>query len=355
MDDIDALSATLGIPWETSKDIPFSAAPTFIGFIWDLCQLTVCLAPAKKTKYLAVIEVWSLSTIHTLQEVQSLYGKLLHTCLVFPAGRSRLTGLEAMLTVGRDRPFTPHHSPVSVREDMVWWSVLLGRDSISRRIPRPVVLRDIGAFSDASSGIGIAIIIEGRWRAWLLIPGWKTLNGKRDIGWAEAVGFKLLVKTLLSIYDPSQHYKIYGDNKGVIEGWWNGRSRNSAVNNIFRRLQDHLHSLDAAEHIHTEYIPSANNPADAPSRGEYGSESLLLPALELPPVLSQFLIDSQSELSATELRLFREGAYSASASKHITSTIEAASARRAYHADQLRELDLAFKQPSASGAEDTFL
>jgi len=36
MADIDVLSNKLGIPWEKTKDIPFSTAVLFIGFIWDL-------------------------------------------------------------------------------------------------------------------------------------------------------------------------------------------------------------------------------------------------------------------------------------------------------------------------------
>jgi len=341
MSDIDQFSSSLGIPWEYSKDVPFSATPTFIGFIWNLADLTVSLSPSKKTKYLSAIQDWLLSSQHVLQEVQSLYGKLLHACLVHPAGRSRLTGLETMLAVGRNRPFIPRHAPFSVRTDLAWWAAWLNGASTSRSIPRPVSLVDVGAFSDASSGVGIGIVIGDKWRAWRLIPGWKTLNGSRDIGWAEAVGFELLIRALFTIHNTTQHYKLYGDNKGVVEGWWNGRSRNHSVNEVFRRIQDYLASMDATELIHSEYVPSAKNPADAPSRGIYSSVSLLLPDIGLPTELASFLIDSQYELSATELRLYREGAYPSAAAKHITSTINAASARRNFHTERLREHDSA--------------
>jgi len=33
---IDNISNQLGIPWELSKDVPFTSQPTFIGLIWDL-------------------------------------------------------------------------------------------------------------------------------------------------------------------------------------------------------------------------------------------------------------------------------------------------------------------------------
>jgi len=73
----------------------------------------------------------------------------------------------------------------------------------------------------------------------------------------------------------------------------------------------------------------------------YGSISLLLPFLELPSELSRFLIDSESELSATELRLHREGAYSQSAAKHIASRIQTAAAQRVLHVEHLRDVELA--------------
>jgi len=84
--DIGRLSNLLGIPWETSKDIPFSTTPTFIGFIWDLDNPTISLIMNKITKYLNAIKVWSGSSQHVLQEVQSFYGKLLHACLIYPTG-----------------------------------------------------------------------------------------------------------------------------------------------------------------------------------------------------------------------------------------------------------------------------
>jgi len=55
MANIDKISSALGIPWHTSKDLPFSFHPMFISLIWDLCQLAVELTLAKKEKYLTAI------------------------------------------------------------------------------------------------------------------------------------------------------------------------------------------------------------------------------------------------------------------------------------------------------------
>ena len=53
--DIDHVSGFLGIPWESSKDIPFIDSTTFIGFVWDLTSHTVTLTEAKQQKYLTTI------------------------------------------------------------------------------------------------------------------------------------------------------------------------------------------------------------------------------------------------------------------------------------------------------------
>ena len=96
-DNIDQISDQLGIPWDCSKDQPFSHAMTYIGFIWDLASLQVSLSLSKKAKYAIVIMEWKTWATHILNNVKTLYGKLLHACLVIP-GRWTFTSLEAMLT-----------------------------------------------------------------------------------------------------------------------------------------------------------------------------------------------------------------------------------------------------------------
>jgi hypothetical protein len=85
-EDIDWLSKILGIPWELVKDILFASHAPFIGFHWDIEACSVSIPQKKKEKYLAAIREWETWPQHTLQEVQELYGKLLHASLVLPAG-----------------------------------------------------------------------------------------------------------------------------------------------------------------------------------------------------------------------------------------------------------------------------
>jgi len=205
--DIDKLSKILGIPWEPAKDIFFSSRAPFIGFLWDLATRTVSIPESKKKKYLAAIQEWEARSTHTLLEVQQLYGKLLHASLVLPAGRAYLVSLESMLAIFNNHPYMPHHAPKSTNGDLRWWKSHLAQPSISRSIPGPIEVTDPSAYSDASSGTGVAIWINGRWRAWILLPGWKGED--RDIGWAEAVGMELLITTLLTHCPEGTCFKVY--------------------------------------------------------------------------------------------------------------------------------------------------
>jgi len=289
---INNLSETLGIPWEVSKSIPFGSVVPYLSFIWDLDARTVAIPEEKKIKYLNVIEEWKKKPTHALAEVQGLYGKLLHISLVIPAGRAYLTSLEAMLSGFNNSPFVPHTPPRNTPDDLKWWTKRLSSPSLSRNIPGPVPLTDLDAFSDASSGFGIGITIGNKWRAWCLLPGWKA-DG-RDIGWAEAVRFELLTRFVLSSSSSSTHFKVYGDNKGVVEGWWKGRSRNRQTNTVFRRVHSILEDRECT--IHTRYVPSKENPADKPSRGIYPHPAHLLPNLPIPTELLDLITDFDSEL-----------------------------------------------------------
>jgi hypothetical protein len=264
-----------------------------------------------------VIHKWRKRPTHVLQDVQQLYGKLLHACTAVPHGKAYLTSLEEMLSYCGAKPFMLHRPGKHVAEDLEWWSLLLQSGGVKRTIYPALALTNPLAFSDTSSGIGIAIVIGNHWRAWRLIPGWQTTNGKRDIGWAEAVGFELLIYTLATLSDTSRNFLVHGDNTGIVEGWWKRRHRNRAVNSVFKRINQFISSLSRRLEITTTYVASAANPADDPSRGIYGSSQLLLPPVRLPDELNEFIIDSTAPLSPTELRQLRAGKYSAPAAKFI--------------------------------------
>ena len=264
---------------------------------------TVSVLPSKQLKYKEAIQEWRSRRTHTLEEVRKLYGKLLHTCLVIPDGRAYLTSLEAMLGSFGNRPFTPHHAPRDTATDLDWWLQTLSSPNLTRAIPGPHPVTDCSAFSDASSGIGIGIVIQGRWRAWRLVPGWNQEG--RDIGWAEAIGFELLVRTLLTASNHGCCYKVYGDNRGVVEGLWKGRSKNKSVNTVFKRIHN-LSTLHRCSFV-TRYVPSDENPADGPSRAVFPPRQLLLPPVQIPHELHALIIDYDAEPIPSQRQLQVQG------------------------------------------------
>ncbi|KAF8624454.1 hypothetical protein AX15_005866 [Amanita polypyramis BW_CC] len=247
MDDIDEYSAYLGIPWQRSKDLPFSTTTTYLGFIWDLNARTVALSDSKKDKYSNALNEWRERRTHTLNELEQLHGKLLHASLVIPQGRAYITGLEAMFPMFHNELFKPRTPPRAVKHDLVWWaSHLLSTPPLP--IPSKEEFSDVEAFSDASN-TGIAITIGPLWRAWALDPSWRA-DG-RDIGWAEAIAFEILIHTVTQRFPSLKRLRFFCDNRGVVEGWWKGDSttwsgawESRSAPNMSRRLitqqMDHL-------------------------------------------------------------------------------------------------------------------
>ena len=285
--DIDELSSLLGIKWQSTKTIPFGDEVPYLGFRWNLRTQMVHLPEEKKAKYLVAIAEWKEKRTHNLLETQRLHGKLQHAALVIPAGRAYLTNMEAMLASFNNSPFLPHTPPRGTPDDVAWWQRQLRRTNVSIPIPRPCPLVEHRAFSDASSGFGVAITVGARWRAWRWAPGWRSQG--RDIQWAEAIGFELLTICVFALSRKGDHVVVYGDNRGVVEGWWKRCSANRPTNHVFRRILQLSEDCDRT--VHTRYVPSAQNPADAPSRGTYPSRSLLLDSVTVPSEARPFLID----------------------------------------------------------------
>jgi hypothetical protein len=137
----------LGIPWEASKDIPFSPVVPFIGFEWNLTKKVVSLPSAKKYKYLRAISEWKTSHTH---EVHKLYGKLLYTCHIAPRGCTYLTNFKKMMAIFGNHLFVPRYPPKSLLEDLSWWESTLRQPSLTREIPGICPITNVKGSSDAS-------------------------------------------------------------------------------------------------------------------------------------------------------------------------------------------------------------
>jgi hypothetical protein len=127
---------------------------------------------------------------------------------------------------------------------------------------------------------------------------------------------------------------------GVIEGWWKSRHRNRAVNHVFRRIHEFIFNLPNRFEIHTTYIASAANPADGPSRGIYNAQHLLLPPVDIPESIREFIIDATEPLSPTELRRLHNGDYTPPAAKFINHLLTKEQAAERAKDERAREEDI---------------
>jgi hypothetical protein len=302
MQDIDDFSAELGVPWSHEKTLAFAPKNQYHGMVWNIPKRTVGLEEETRIRYLESLQEWQRSNTHVLAEAERLAGRLQFVCYIIPMGRPyiaslyRFVGLYGIKTsTGKpqhapEKPLTPERGQCP--EEIRWWIATLSSPNIERPIPRPVKVIDIHAFSDASSTIGIGVVIGDLWAAFKLLPGWHgNTQYSRDIGWAEAVGFELACRYVFDILRLGTHVRFWCDNAGVVEGWWKGRSRNIAVNDVFKRLMRFLDQRSVT--AHTRYIESARNPADGPSRFDFSKleANHQLPRIPIPSDIQPFVVD----------------------------------------------------------------
>ena len=125
---------------------------------------------------------------------------------------------------------------------------------------------------------------------------WKTKG--RDIRWVEVVGFELRACSLITVSKPGEHFRVFGDNHRVVEGWWKGRSHNKEMNHVFQQI----HNISATYQciFITCYVTSKENPADGPSHGIYLTFTSLPPIIPIPKELQQFIVDCNCKSFSSE-------------------------------------------------------
>jgi hypothetical protein len=181
LEHVDTISERLGIPWERSKDQPFGSSFTYLGFLWDINNKLVSLTERKQEKYCQAIKDWNQSARHTLKETEKLHGKLLHTTHIIPKGCAYLFGLERLMATQRDKPhvpLTPPKGPLRARLVAPFPLIPISPPSI----PAPTQVTDVDAFSDASSGTGIAFLVGQKWKVVEATPRSGNQTGETSHG-----------------------------------------------------------------------------------------------------------------------------------------------------------------------------
>jgi hypothetical protein len=148
-------------------------------------------------------------------------------------------------------------------DTLVWWERLLLQPSFVRKLLPLGKLRDFGIYVDASTSWGVGVVIGERWYAIPLCKKWKRKG--IDICWLEAVALELCFLFLEQLAFKDIYVLVRSDNKGAIGALTKERSPNLDINLCARRS----FAVKAGCGITTKiiYVASADNVADAPSRG----------------------------------------------------------------------------------------
>jgi hypothetical protein len=273
---IFSIAKELGWPWSIKKHLPFAHSFPYIGFIWDLDNKTVEIPVAKCLKFIARLEPWVTGNSVSKHECDRIIGSLNHCTNVLKDGRSHLPSFYKFSSSFSTAAsaFTRHRIPRDIVDDVLWWRRQLSIVPCLTRIICPPPPLPSQVFVDASTSWGIGFILDGKWLAWKLLPGWQSEG--RDIGWAEMVAVELAIRVLICAGFRDCHVMLRSDNQGVVGALAGGRSRNSEQNAIVRRIVSLFR--DANIWISTTWISTHDNPADGPSRGTFPPLTDLFPS-----------------------------------------------------------------------------
>lgn len=172
----------VGFPFKESKTRPFSSLPRYIGFDWSIPDRTVHIPLEKRLKYKTRVDAILATGRASLKEMECTHGSLIHCALVSIEGRSHLPTLSsftASFSYLRNPAFAIRKIPSGVAADLTWWSVALTTD-IHRSFAPPPPPVDLDFWTDASTSVGIGVIVDREWDGWALRHGWKSEG--RDIG-----------------------------------------------------------------------------------------------------------------------------------------------------------------------------
>jgi hypothetical protein len=255
-------------PWNLVKTgYEFLTQVIYLGFLWDFQLRRVSLPEIKRLKFLArvrnAVQIMDSSGFFSLTDLQELHGSLCHLCFVIMDGASRIAVFSNAMSGFKGNNFIKRKLSNTAYKALVWWHGKLSDASIYRQLRPLGVLRDFGIYVDASTSWGVAVVIGKRWFAWQLAPDWKRPG--TDICWLESVAIELLFMFLQQMNFRDIHVLVRSDNKGAIGAHKKGRSPNFGINLCARRTFVITASLAITPNI--VYVPSADNLADAPSRG----------------------------------------------------------------------------------------
>ncbi|KAE8225524.1 hypothetical protein CF326_g7852 [Tilletia indica] len=278
-------SVVRGFGWRVHETKHFSWSRRFIllGFDWDMDTQRVHLTDEKRDKYLRKLNDLSRQPTVRFPEVSSVLGTLVHVCAIFPERRAGLNALYALRErFHRSNRWHRLDIPSAVAAELRDWTAFLKQPHLSSSFRLPEVSYPHLVYSDASD-LGCGVVIDGKAQQWLL-PGMIEKDGV-DIGVMEAWALQLALAASIALGAVDCITRFQVDNLGVVYAFRKGRSRSKWTNKCLHCIAEM--AMAAGVTMSITYVPSAENLADAPSRGDCSSYQPL--ALDLAVPWQEFL------------------------------------------------------------------
>ncbi len=279
----------LNIPWHKMKWSDFAPIFVYIGIQWDVENKRASLPEHKRLKFLhCVCQFIDLYSNHLtlLAPMLSLQGSLVHISFVYPLDSSHLPSIFSFASSFNENRYLCCYPTSPMIWDLKWWETMLSEPGLFRSLQPKGPQLDWDISVDASMDWGIGVVVNGKWDAWSLRPGWKSEG--RNISWLEALVVEFLVYILEANNLRDITIPAHSDNQGVIGAFEKGHSRSVSVNLSIQRSAVILTMRGIS--LSLSYIESAKNPADSISHGDLGPlEMRLRTYFQLPDELTPFI------------------------------------------------------------------
>ena len=268
----------------------------FLGHLVDTIRQTFSIPEDKKEKFIALREeILSLERV-TLNMLQRFQGKCIFLTLMVPAAQL-YTRVVARAISRCQRLGVPIKLEGDLRAEILHWRFL---DSWTGCVPwraeEHKVVKLLGSHASQS-----------RWGATLSLPGGVETTGDyfsedlghKDIAVKEAFALLSALQTFSSHLENAR-VDMLVDNKVLYHAWLREDCRNQGVNSVLKQIFETTLRLNIA--LHVEWVPSALNPADQPSREWSDADVMLAPnfwerveALAGPHSIDLMALDSNSQ------------------------------------------------------------
>jgi hypothetical protein len=260
----DDRAAAIGATWKELSAI--ETRYEFIGVLWDHTAHSVVVAPKTGEKIAAV----NLVSRPSATMIEQLVGRL-----IFAAGAVRLPlapyyftlkwarRLSGRLTAGTLSPVEKIEIPRFARKQLMQWRVAVSTPLvILERTPRRDVLT---LFTDASeAGWGAVLVGSG---SVLGSTGgrWSASEALMHINALELHALRHGLTSFATTLREARRLHVRVDNTTTLYTMRRGATRAADLAPILALAQQALTGLDVPTDV--AYVASADNPADAPSRG----------------------------------------------------------------------------------------